>query len=576
MVLKIITVISMLVLSACAALNTSQSHPSVPLEGNEGPLAVNKEEVAVKTEIDPDVLFLLMTAEIAGQRGQYALALDGYLRASKRVKDKGVIERAAKIALFLQDESRLQQVVAMWFELEPESVEAHYLMAIAALKLGDKELAFNSFDFILSRGATDFESHTLLVFKSLKQKSEIELAYQVFEELSVKYPNNAQVFFIQALLDMQGQRNQRAQVKVDKALSLEPKWVKALLLQAQIYIVQGRLADATEFLQRASDEGAQSKVREQIAQLLIRQRRFDEAEAVLQALIAESPENKELELKLALVYLQIDKEKEAKVILERLVGEPAYQNQAAFYLGRVEAKARRNNEALIWFGFVDKEPYKYEAELSVVLLLMDEQRLDDALLKNQKMQSEYLKRKTELVLIESEIYSLKREYLKAYDVLTSVLLQEPENKKALYARALSAEKLDKLKVLEDDLKYILEKDPNDVTALNALGYTLADRTERYQEAKEYLDKAIAMKPNNPTIIDSYGWLLFKLNKYDEAYKFLKSAYDLEPQAEIASHLTEVLWKLGRHDEAKDILLNALKVNPEEEVLLELKVRLLGR
>jgi len=561
-------------LAACATMQ-----PESQLEEKRAAESALQDELKVapeiKTAIDPDVLFLLMTAEIAGQRGQYGLALDGYLRAANKVKNLEVIKRAAKIALYLQDEIKLEQSLALWMEVEPNSLEARYLMAVAAIKSGNKLLAIESFDFIFTKDVGDFDNNALAMLKGLQKRSEIALAYQVFGELSIKYPDSAKLYFVQALMDAQSKRNRQAQLNTTKVLALEPNWVKALLLQAQLYIAQGKLAEATEFLQRADKEESRVQIREQIAQLLVRQERFDEAQNVLQDLIAQAPEHNELKLKLALVYLQVDKEKKARVILEALVEGPAYRDRAAFYLGRIEAKARRAREALQWFDVIKADPYKYEAGVSSILILMDEQRFEDGLLRVQRMQTEYPQKKSDLILIESEIYSQMQFYDKAFDVLTTALLVDADNHKILYARALIAEKLNKLQVLEDDLKYILEKNPNDVSALNALGYTLVDKTDRYAEAKVYLDQAIALKPNDAIIMDSYGWLLFKLNKIPEAYQYLQRAYNLEPQAEIAAHLVDVLWVMGEQKDAKDILSDALQKNPSDSLLIEVKERLLG-
>jgi len=562
-------------LAACAAMQP-ENQPSAEQTIEPAAQVELKKIPEIKTAIDPDVLFLLMTAEIAGQRGQYALALDGYLRAANKIKDVEVIKRAAKIAVYLQDMPKLERSLQLWMEVDPDNLEAHYLLAIEAIKSGNKSRAIESLDFILARDDSDFESNTLAMLKGLQKPAELALAYQVFEALSIKYPGNEKLYFVQALMDVQGKRNRQAQLKIAKALVLEPNWVKALLLQAQLYIVQGKLAEATEPLQRADTEKPRMQIREQIAQLLMQQGRFDEAQDVLQDLIVQAPENNELKFKLALVYLQVDKEAEARDILEALVDDPAYRDRAAFYLGRIEAKARHAKEALEWFDGIGTDPYKYEAGISSILILMDEQRFKKGLLRVQRMQTEYPQKKSDLVLIESEIYSQMQAYAKAFDVLTTALLEDADNHKILYARALIAEKLDKLDVLEDDLKYILEKNPNNVSALNALGYTLADKTNRYAEAKVYLDKAIALKPNDAIIMDSYGWLLFKLNKVSEAYQYLQRAYELEPQAEIAAHLVDVLWVMGEESEARAILSDALQKNPSDSLLIEVKERLLGK
>jgi len=230
---------------------------------------------------------------------------------------------------------------------------------------------------------------------------------------------------------------------------------------------------------------------------------------------------------------------------------------------------------LNWFDGVGEGKYRYEAKISMVLLLMKENSLDDALLRVEQVKQAYPAKINELALIESEVLSRKKQYQQAFDVLSSALLKSPENSDILYARALIAEKLGDIKTVEDDLKYILEKRPNDATALNALGYTLADKTDRYEEAKGYIEKALAIKPNEAVFIDSYGWMFFKIGRIEEAKKHLEKAYALQPQAEIAGHLVEVLSALSLHKEAKELLIKALELNGDDEYLLSLKQRLLN-
>lgn len=573
MVLKLMMLLAGLMLTACATSGSeSLNKPAV----DDVTLSSEEKEApeAVKTEISPDVLFLLMTAEIAGQRQQYDLALDGYLRASQRVKDKEVIERAAKIALYVQDDAKLKQAVSLWLEVDPDNLDARYLMAVAKLKAGDRQEAFNNIEYILLHNGKDFDVKAVAMIKNLPSQESVNLAYQVFSDLSANYPDNGQLYFVMALLDAQTQKVRPAQVNVSKALAIEPKWTKALLLQAQLYIAQGKLAEATSVLQQIDDQEESVQIKEQLVQLLMQQGRFAEAKATLQDLIKSYPENKELQFKLALVYLQTGEERKARAILQDLAIEQQFRDSASFYLGRLDAKDKRYVEALIWFDAINAGPYKYEAGMSSVLILMDQERYDEALSRVGRLKGDNPDKVAELVLIEAEIYSQQMMYQKSFDILTSSLLIDPENKKTLYARALVAEKLGKLQVLEDDLNYILQKNPNDANALNALGYTLADQTTRYDEAQKYLDKAIAIKPNEPIIMDSYGWLLFKLNRFEEAKQYLQRAYALQPQAEIAAHLVDTLWALGEIKQAKNLLLKALAKDPEDSLLLERKVRFL--
>ena len=292
-------------------------------------------------------------------------------------------------------------------------------------------------------------------------------------------------------------------------------------------------------------------------------------------LIDSYPNNRELKFKLALVYLQLGEEPQSRHILQELVLDIQFRDRASFYLGRMDTKAKHYEKALVWFDAISAGPYKFEAGMSAILILVEQKRYKNALSKLEQLKADYPEKVSGMVLLESEIYSHQQAYQQGFDVLTQALLENPKNEKVLYARALMAEKIGKLDVLEDDLKYILELKPNDANALNALGYTLVDQTTRFVEAQVYLEKAMVLKPNEPIFMDSYGWLLFKLNRFEEAKKYLQRAYDLQPQAEIAAHLVSVLSALGEDRSARELLVDALKKSPEDPLLLELEQRLLG-
>lgn len=565
-----------LMLAACTTMDSDGLLNNEPEEKQARSVTEEKAPAQFKeTEISPEVLFQLMTAEIAGQRKQYKVALEGYLRASRQVKDPEVIKRAAKIALYVQDEAKLGQVLDLWLESEPESLDARYLMAIAALKSGDKQAATENIDFILNRDVEGFDSKAIGMVKNLNTPQNSALAYQVFAELSVKYPENAQLYFIQALLDAQVNKVEQAQSGIARALELKPRWMKALILQAQLYIAVDKLPEATEALTRAVEVQDSVRLREQIVQLLIQQRRLEEAQDAVSSLMSRYPENKGLKFKAALVYLQTGEEEQARDILETLVIEKGFRDKSAFYLGRMDAKAKRFDEALKWLDAVGMKPYRFDAGVSAILIRMDLKRYELALDNIKALRKDYPMKKNELALLESEIYSQKGLPQQGFDILTAALAEDSENNRVLYARALMAEKLGQLQVLEDDLKHILRKDPQDANALNALGYTLVDKTTRYQEAKTYLDQALSIKPNEPVILDSYGWLLFKLQRLDESLVYLQRAFDKVPQAEIAAHLVEVLWALEKQVQARAVLTEALEKNPNDKLLLDVRQRLLG-
>ena len=175
--------------------------------------------------------------------------------------------------------------------------------------------------------------------------------------------------------------------------------------------------------------------------------------------------------------------------------------------------------------------------------------------------------------MQAELYNQQKQYERAFNVLTDALLDFPDQKELLYTRALIAERLDKTALVEADLKKILAVEPDNVESLNALGYTLLNQPTRYADAELFLQRAINLEPNSAVVIDSYGWLQFKLGRTEKALSYLQQAYEKQQESEIASHLIEVLSKLGRQNEAKSLLDKAISEAPNDEYLLNVKRKL---
>ena len=261
--------------------------------------------------------------------------------------------------------------------------------------------------------------------------------------------------------------------------------------------------------------------------------------------------------------------------LDKLLANPEWSNQAAFYLGKIEQERKHVDKALTWFGKVREGNYAFDAEMASVSILMNQKRFADVDSRIQRMELKYPEQKQRILLIRAELNNQTGNYQVAYEDLTTALNDAPENRDLLYARALIAERIGKLDVLEADLGKILRKNPEDIGALNALGYTLTDKTTRYDEAEKLLNQAIKLQPDEAVIIDSYGWLLYKRGNLDLALEYLRKAYAKEPENEIAAHLAEVLWTMGNRKEAKDLFESAYKKSPSDEYLLSFKNRFLS-
>jgi tetratricopeptide (TPR) repeat protein len=528
-----------------------------------------------KNALDPDVLFMLLTAEIAGQRGQYDVAMEGYLEAAKRVHDPRLTERAAMIAMYMKDGNKTNEAISLWLKQDPNNLPARKIAALSALKAGNKEQAVEQLSALLKNDPAGFEKTLFELASALQKEDNVTFIYDVMEALSVKHPNQASIFFIQALLASDMKDKGLADRKIERALQLQPDWDKALILQAQMAVYADDFKRAETLLKNASLKYPDNqKFKKLLAQVLIKAGKYEEAGEVFETLFAHDPKDYESQFSLGLVHLQSDKDGKAEDIFKQLQDQVEWRNQASFYLGKIEEKHENTEKALLWFDKVSDGPFQFEAAVMAISLLAKDKQFDRAGQRLKALTERFPKQKPRIVLIQAELYSQQKQYEKAYNYLTEELKNYPDQEELLYSRALMADRMGNLAVMEADLLKILAKVPDNVEALNALGYSLADKTTRYAEAETHLLHALRIKPDEAVILDSYGWLKYKMGNLQMALNYLQRAYDKQPETEIAAHLAEVLWVMGRKDEAKKLFDKAVDAAPDDNFLLNFKNKFL--
>jgi tetratricopeptide (TPR) repeat protein len=237
------------------------------------------------------------------------------------------------------------------------------------------------------------------------------------------------------------------------------------------------------------------------------------------------------------------------------------------YLGQVAEQRKQYDQAAAWYQQIESGNFYFEAQARLSLTLAKRGQLQEARELLHALQPETEQQQVQRILTEEQMLSEAKQYDEALHVLSAALKDLPDNTDLLYARALVAEKLNRIDLHEADLRKVLSKEPKNAHALNALGYTLADRTTRYKEALELLEQALALKPDDPFIMDSMGWVQYRLGNHAEAVRYLKSALEKRPDAEIAAHLGEVLWVSGDRAGAESVWSRALKDTPDNEVLM---------
>ncbi len=575
-IFRLFPIVLLTLLYGCATTPKQSATPKDPLkpESLNKPLSKNK-YIEDKNSVDPDVMFMLLTAELAGQRGQYDIAMEGYLEAAKRVKDPKLSERAAIIGMYIKDEHKTGEAVSLWLKQEPASLDARKIAAFSALKAGDKKAAVEQFNGLLQKNPADFEKTVFELMGALQKDNNLPFVYDVMEELAARHPDKAVIYMAQSILAADMKKLDLAGFKIDQTLRLQPDWDKALILQAQLALYSGDFKKSETLLTDASAKYPDNpKFKKMLAQALIKDGKYEEAGEIYDGLVESDPKDLESQFSLGLVHMELARDNKAEDVFKQLTDKPEWQNQSAFYLGKLEERRDNTGKALFWYDKVKEGPFEFEAAVTAIAMLGKAKQYDVAQQHLQALDAKFPKQKVRTTLIQAELYSQQKQYEKAVGYLSQALSVSPDQEELLYSRALMADRIGRLDLMEADLKKILVKYPDNVEALNALGYGLAEKTTRYQEAETYLIHALRLKPDEAVILDSYGWLKYKMGAVQSAQDYLWRAYEKQPETEIAAHLAEVLWISGKKEQARKIYDKALAVDPDDSYLLEFRNKFL--
>ncbi len=521
----------------------------------------------------PDTLFALLTAELAGQRGRFDIALANYLREAHATRDPGVAERAYRISEYLGATQAALDSALIWADSDPSNIEAQRAAAIQLARAGRFEQSLVHMENILRhKGNPHFD---FLALSAAETDPDTRAGLMTsFDQLLQKYPDNAQLLFGQALLLQQDGKPEEALALLDHP-ALRKGDVGALLLRARLLQSLDRGDEALPLLHKGIRQHPDDKrLRLAEARLLVDQRKLPEAHKAFSELLEQHPED-DLRFSLALVSMEIEDWQGARELLEELLERDAHRNAALLHLGRVYEELGEPEEALEAYAQIEPGNEYLPALARQSTLLFERQQGSEAARLLREARASYPEYAVQLYLIEAEAWGRNNQPQRASRLIDQALAEYPGDLNLLYSRAMLAEKRGDLAQLERDLRFILEQEPDNAMALNALGYTLADRTNRYEEARRLIEQAYQLSPDDAAVIDSLGWVNYRMGNLAEAERLLRLAMDKMPDAEIAAHLGEVLWVRGKQREARKVWAEALKSDPENTTLLRTLQRLTG-
>jgi tetratricopeptide (TPR) repeat protein len=301
--------------------------------------------------------------------------------------------------------------------------------------------------------------------------------------------------------------------------------------------------------------------------LLVANKRHAEARKQFEVLLEQFPKNAEVTMAVALLAIQAADYDAAEAQLKRALDNGYGEaDLVRLYLGQVSEERKRFDEALKWYSAVQPGEHYVAAQARYAGTLAKQGRLPDARKHLQQVSVSSREQRVQLTQAEAQLLREANAYTEAFEFLGEALQKMPDQPDLLYDHAMAAEKVDRIDVLEANLRKLLKMRPDHAHAYNALGYTLADRNERLTEARELIEQALTLSPDDAFIMDSMGWVLFRLGRNQEALDYLQRAYQLRPDAEIAAHLGEVLWVMGKQEEARKVWSRALEEHGKSDAL----------
>ena len=563
------------VLAGCASQTVDPVAP-VLSEVNDSKEAVGSTPPEPEVMAFPEgTLLALLTAEVAGYRGDYQYALDQYLIEAEKTLDPGVAARVTRLAAYMKADDKLYQAASLWAQADPESLEAHQFLADQLVKRAlyvDALETMQTIDRLGGEAQFDYFAYRV---GRMTQEDRQALLLGLNDMLTVN-PNEPQILFSKAaLLEALGD-GPAALETADTLLGLKPAELNFIILKANLLSDLNQKQAAQAFLsEQLAINPDQPRLRLLLARLLFEAQAFSDARVQYQILHEIRPEDGEILFALAMLSIEQADFAQARLHLGRLVRTDQRVNQAQYYLGLVAEKTGDVALALREFAKVDGGYEYLSAQGRIVELISVNQSLEDARSYLAKKKLAHNGLRSQFDLIEGQLLSRVDAEDALFEHLDEAIEAQAGDIPLLYFRAMSGQKYDRLDILERDLKQVLTLDPGNADAMNALGYTLADQTNRYDEAYVLIEKALRLKPEEPAFIDSMGWVLYRLNRYEEAIDYLEQAFERFPNDEVAAHLGEVLWQSGKTRRAKRVWKEALSETPDSTFLQSVVKRFLG-
>ncbi len=558
-----------LMLTACTMQTLDSSDVPVGEHAGAGqPVATENELKEPREPISVEVMYHVFAAEFLGSEGDLEAAVGEYLEAALESDDAAIARRATRVAFASQARVQAAMAADRWAFLDPENVEAHQSAASAMLLTGDYAGAELQLQQIIELMGNTTEAwilvSTLLSRSADSEKASVLLGNVLASQGAV---NNGDAVFAQSHLAVRSGDRNGAYELAEQAVELEPERIEFLIWAGRLALNLNQLGAGLQYVKKAWKQNpGDHDLALAYADLLSRTHRVVKARQVM-ANMQQTPD-----VMLARILFEInveDRDRAEKLFRQFDSVRFDDPHESAFYQAQAAEALDMISRAIELYAEVESGDNALVAGIRRAELMAGEGDVAGA-----RRELAVLRLQTSQVIVEESWLAEARilrevgDGKSALEVLDKALEQLPSSISIRYSHALLAADLGWVDVAEKDLRFIISEQPENAAALNALGYTLADQTERYEEAEALIRQAFILRPDDASIVDSMGWISYRLGRLDAAQEFLHRAWALDKNPEIAAHLGEVLWVVGKQEAARSIWREGAEVDSENPVLQE--------
>ena len=519
---------------------------------------------------DQAITYHVFMGELAQGRRDAKDAVQEYRSAAELSSDPTLSAHAALLAYEAGDADTALELAQRWQALAPENVDAVHLVAVLDARRGDADAAAQAFESLVRSRA---DGGYMPAARLLEQETDAQHGLPVLQTIVTDEPKSSDAHFALAHAAMQFKRYDLAEPEARAAMALDPKAEEPLVLLARVLNTEGKPDEALPMLAaRAHAAGDDVSLELAYAALLEEAKHHAESKLELQAILKAHPDNADALYTLGLMTLQDKDYSGAREDFTRLLKTGKRGDDASYFLGSIAESQKHYPEALVWYRRVEDGERWLAAQAGIGRTLVESGAPSAAGDFFDDLAAEDPEAAMDLRLAEGQVFSDAGDPKRALAVYNAALVIAPDDQDLLYARALVLEQDGDATAAEDDLATLVKRQPDDAVALNALGYTLTLHTDRYAEARDYIQRALVLQPSDPAIMDSMGWVEYRLGNVPLALQYLQKAYTAEPDPEIAAHLVEVLLATSDKDHARALWVKAMAADPDNAPLKALAPR----